>query len=355
VAITNIKLSTLHNFSCPKILEEKKDSSYLELLALRHPLVEAREENGIYIPNDIVMGDKSYMDELSTKAMISQINKNDVNGVLLYGINSSGKSSLMKSLGICLILAQSGFYVPAQRMRFTLFKEIFTRIIAQDNFEKGLSSFAVEMLEMKNIFNRATPKSLILGDEISQGTETLSALAIVGATIKRLSKAKSLFVFTTHLHQLHNLDILNSLKNVVSVHLHVSYDDKNDILIFDRNLQAGSGSSIYGLEFAQSLHMDNEFLGLAANLRKNLAHENDDLKLLTKRQTSSYNKKLFITNCAICDKEVSQVHHINEQKLADKDGHIKNFHKDHKYNLLPVCEKCHLKIHQNKIKIKIRQ
>lgn len=352
VALSNLKSSALYNFVRPEILDRQTDNSYLELLEVRHPLVEAREENGIYIPNDVVMGDKSYLDPQSAEAMISGISESDVRGVLLYGINSSGKSSLMKSVGMAVILAQSGFYVPAKRMRFTLFREIFTRIVAQDNFEKGLSSFAVEMLEMKNIFNRTTPQSLILGDEISQGTETLSALAIVGATIKRLSNAQSLFIFTTHLHQLHNLNILKDLDNVVSVHLNVSYDEAEDKLIFDRNLKPGSGSSIYGLEFAQSLHMDKEFLNLAVNLRKEIAHENEDLKLLTKKQTSIYNKNLFVTTCALCGAECDDVHHITPQKQADEEGNIKNFHKNHKYNLVPLCKKCHDQVHSGKVKIK---
>ncbi len=352
VALSNIKSSAVYNFTRPEILERVTENSYLELLELRHPLVEAREENGIYIPNDIVMGDKSYMDEASAKTTISNIIEKDVRGVLLYGINSSGKSSLMKSVGIAVVMAQSGFFVPAKRMRFTLFQEIFTRIIAQDNFEKGLSSFAVEMLEMKNIFNRATPKSLILGDEISQGTETLSALAIVGATIKRLSKAEALFISTTHLHQLHQLHVLDDVENIVSVHLNVSYDESEDKLIFDRNLKSGSGSSIYGLEFAQSLHMDKEFLNLAVKLRKDLAHENEEIQLVAREQTSVYNKNLFISSCAICGAECDDVHHIAQQKEANQDGNIKNFHKNHKYNLVPLCRSCHKKVHEEKVKIK---
>ena len=297
------------------------------------------------------MGDRSYIDSSSSRAIIANIIEKDVRGILLYGINSSGKSSLMKSIGICIILAQSGFYVPAKRMKFTLFKEIFVRIIARDNFEKGLSSFAVEMLEMKNIFNRCTPQSIILGDEISHGTETLSALAIVSATIQRLSNAGAIFMFTTHLHQLHNMNILKKLNHVVSVHLNVRYDEEKDRLIFDRNLQKGSGSSVYGLEFAESLHMDKEFLKLAINIRKEIAHEHKNLELLTKKQKNLYNKKLFITTCIICNKKVSDIHHITPQKEADKNGNIKHFHKNHKYNLVPLCKNCHDNVHSGKLKI----
>lgn len=351
VALSNIKASVLHNLVRPHIISSPQETAYLELQEVRHPLVEAREENGIYIPNDVVMGDKSFNDKSTPACTMTQVSDEDARGVLLYGINSSGKSSLMKSLGICVILAQSGLYVPAKQMRFTLFHEIFTRIIARDNFEKGLSSFAVEMMEMKNIFNRATAQSLILGDEISRGTETLSALAIVSATIQRLSEIGSLFLFTTHLHQLHNIGVLKSLPQVVSVHLHVHYDQQSDKLIFDRTLQAGSGSSVYGLEFAESLHMDKKFLALAAKIRQQIAKEEDDLTLLTKKQTSTYHQDLYATSCALCSDTVSDVHHIAPQKDANEHGNIKHFHKDHKYNLVPLCKACHNKVHAGEIKI----
>ncbi|MFH0857132.1 MAG: DNA mismatch repair protein [Candidatus Magasanikbacteria bacterium] len=351
VALSNVKASKRYRLTRPEIVQTEDNETLLEIEALRHPLVEIREERGIYIPNDICIGNRKLFSKKGYATTLAQMTEEDIRGVLLYGINSSGKSSLMKSIGVAVILAQSGMYVPANSMRFGIFHEIFTRIIAKDNLEKGLSSFAVEMMELKNIFGRCTPKSLILGDEISHGTETLSAIAIVSATIERLSQIGSVFLFTTHLHQLHNLDILQKLKEVVSVHLSVKYDEKNDILIFDRILQPGSGSSIYGLEFAESLHMDSQFLKLATDIRKNLSHNYEDLELLTKKQTSKYNNKVFLTNCAVCGSSVEDTHHISPQQLADSSGHIDHFHKDHKYNLLPLCKNCHERVHTKKLTI----
>ncbi|HAO52461.1 TPA: DNA mismatch repair protein [Candidatus Magasanikbacteria bacterium] len=350
VAISNLKASLNLNLKRPEIIAT--DEQYVELKQVRHLLVEAREENGIYVPNNVVLGAKNHLSEDAKKTVIAEQLNDDILGILLYGINSSGKSSLMKSVGVTILLAQSGLFVPAEKMRFTIFTEIFTRIVAQDNFSKGLSSFAVEMLELKNIFNRATKHSLVLGDEISHGTENLSALAIVAATIKRLIEIKSLFIFTTHLHSLHNLNLVQNLKNLASVHLSVRYDRDNDKLIFDRILQAGSGSSVYGLEFAQSLHMDEKFLEMAVNIRKELSHDYDDIELLTKKKTSIYNKKLFVTNCSICKEKVDDVHHISPQQIADKNGNIGHFHKDHKYNLIPLCKKCHDDIHHGHLKVK---
>ena len=107
----------------------------------------------------------------------------------------------MKSVGIAVILAQAGFFVPASKMEFSLYDSLFTRIVSKDNLQKGLSTFAVEMIELKNIFKRATNNSLILWDEISHGTETISALSIVASAIITLAKIKSNFIFATHLHQ----------------------------------------------------------------------------------------------------------------------------------------------------------
>lgn len=356
VAVSTIKTATQFRLIRPEIEEEKNvpaakqnQKAFLEIQEIRHLLVESREENGIYVPNDVFLGARSHAEKTS---LFTTITQSDINGILLYGINSSGKSSFMKSLGMAVVLAQSGMFVPAESMRFTLFTELFTRILAQDNFEKGLSSFGVEMMELKNIFNRCTPRSLILGDEISHGTETLSALAIVSATIEHLAEKNALFVFTTHLHQLCNLDRIQNLKQVVSVHLSVSYDATLDKLIFQRKLQEGSGSSIYGLEFAESLHIDKDFMKRAQTIRKELAKDYEELELLTKKQRSKYHSDLYISTCAICKNSVEDTHHIVPQEVADSEGNIGHFHKNHKYNLLPLCKDCHNRVHEGKLLIR---
>ncbi len=121
----------------------------------------------------------------------------------------------MKSIGMAVILAQSGFFVPVNSMRFMLFDSLFTRISGADNIARGLSSFAVEMLELKNIFNRATKHSIILGDEISHSTETLSGLSIVASAIVKLSKLEPIFIFATHLHQLIELEEVKNINSVI--------------------------------------------------------------------------------------------------------------------------------------------
>lgn len=352
VAISNAKIFEQFNYARPQIIETENSDNFLQITALRHPLIERQERQGIFVPNDIIMGRKDYVDLPYPETVMMSVNEGrPINGVLLYGINSSGKSSLMKSVGLAVIMAQAGFYVPASNMKFALFDSIFTRIVSKDNLSKGLSTFAVEMLELKNIFARATQNSLVLGDEISHGTETLSGVAIVASAILRLSEQKPFFIFATHLHQLADMPEITGLESVVNLHLEVNYSEDRDALIFNRTLQAGSGSSIYGLEFARSLHMDENFLTTANKLRKRLSNEYDELELLVKKRKSKYNNNLYVTRCVICGNPAEDVHHINEQQDANKKGFINHFHKDHQFNLIPLCKLHHKEIHEGKLRV----
>jgi DNA mismatch repair protein MutS len=350
VALSTGKLSRDYNYSRPEILEGER---FLQIWELRHPLIEQREASGIYVPNDIFLGDKNLKADWSgfDSTVLDATEEDKIDGVLLYGINSSGKSSLMKSVGIAIILAQAGFFVPAKGMRLSLFNSLFTRIVAKDNLAKGLSSFAVEMMELKNIFNRTGKNSIVLGDEISHGTETLSGVSIVASAILRLVEKRSLFIFATHLHQLGDVEEIQTLPSVINLHLAVEYDEKSDKLIFNRKLGVGSGSSVYGLEFARSLHMDETFLKNANSIRKKISEEYSDVELLFQRKKSRYNKSLYLTKCIICGETVDDVHHISEKKLA-KQGFIGHFSKNHKHNLVPLCKKHHSEIHEGKIDIR---
>ncbi|APW64917.1 DNA mismatch repair protein [Poseidonibacter parvus] len=357
LTVSNIKTAKKYNYVCPKIVKTKDNENFIEAIDLRHPIIEANEEQGIYVPNDIILGELSLASkEYKNNVIIKNsnpvnMNNNKMHGVLLYGINSSGKSSLMKAIGIAVILAQAGFYVPAKSMRFSIFDAVYTRISGADNIAKGLSSFAVEMLELKNIFNRATKKSLILGDEISHSTETMSGLSIVASSILKLSKLESIFVFATHLHQLPEIEDIEKLKNIIALHLSVMYNNDEDKLIFDRKLAYGSGSSMYGLEYAKSLHMDKEFLSVANDIRKKLTDDYDSIERLSMRKTSKYNKNVYASSCVICGKACDDVHHIKEQARANKEGFIEHINANHKYNLIPLCKEHHKQVHDGTINV----
>ncbi|WP_456457503.1 MutS-related protein [Nitratifractor sp.] len=345
VAVSNARCARWMHLSRP-ILEE---GNFFEAIALRHPIIEANEKHGIYIPNDVYLGAPN--GTVHDHIMLDASGGKEVRGVLLYGINSSGKSSLMKSVGLAVILAQAGFFVPAVELRMGIFGKLFTRIVSRDNLYKGLSTFSVEMLELKNIFNRADERSIVLGDEISQGTETLSALAIVSSAIVRLEELGARFIFASHLHQLAEVEAVRKLKRLIFLHLGVRYDAATDRLIYDRNLKIGLGDSLYGLEFARSLHMDETFLRRAEEIRESLVHGGSELKTLKKKKRSRYHKELFVARCALCDAPVEEVHHITPQHLADEAGNIGHYHKNHRYNLIPLCKKHHEMVHKGEIVI----
>ncbi len=339
VAVSNAKSAKELNLTRPIITKEGKG---FEAIGLRHLIIEANEKSGIYVPNDIYLGDgiKTTHNHITLNASGGK----RVSGVLLYGINSSGKSSLMKSIGLAVILAQAGFFVPAVELKFSMYDKIFTRIVSKDNLYKGLSTFSVEMMELKNIFNRATSNSLILGDEISQGTETESGVAIVSGAILKLLELKATFIFATHLHQLKNINELQDIKELIFLHLGVKYDEDSDKLIYNRELQLGMGSSLYGLEFAKSLHMDKSFLKNAYRIRESIIENQSELKSIKNKKRSRYNKNLYITKCALCNEMAEDIHHITPQKEN-------SFNKNHKYNLIPLCKRHHKLVHSGKIYI----
>lgn len=336
VAVTSAILADKYALTRPAIVSGG-EGNFLQLMGVRHLLVE--EQGVTYVPNDIVMGDRECLDLPYPSTVMLDPHVHDgatVNGVLLYGINSSGKSSLMKSIGIAVVLAQAGFFVPARSMKFSLFEGVYTRILSRDNVAKSLSTFGVEMLELNTIFSRATPRSLVLGDEISHGTETLSAVAIVASTIIELARREVLFLMTTHLHQLSMVRELSRLRGVVNLHLSVRYDENSDRLVYDRILKSGRGSSVYGLEFAESLHMDERFLEGAKRLREELAKEYDVLELAHQKEYIRRYRDVSACECVICGALIR-----NPLKApASKEHH----------NLIPLCERDRRRLAEGKIK-----
>lgn len=346
--INNNILKNKFSYTQPEIID--LEENFVEAIDLRHAIIERINDNSIYIPNDLILGNKK---NAVNKDFFNELygEKEHINGLLLYGLNSSGKSSYTKSLGIAIILAQAGFFVPAKYFRFSLFESIFTRITGSDNIYKGLSTFAIEMLEMKNIFNRANEKTLILGDEIAHGTETISALSIVSSAVNFLANNKASFIFATHLHQLKDIEEVSELKNVSSSHLEVLYDEDTENLIYNRKIKSGQGSSIYGLEFAKFMQMNSTFLKQAYSIRKRLSDNLDNLETISLNKKSRYNKNKIICNCSICGKLATEEHHINEQHTANDQGMIDHIHKNHKSNLVDLCEDCHKKVHKNELTI----
>jgi len=304
------------------------DNSFFKATKLRHPIIEFINKDWHYKPHDISLG-------------------TDINGMILYGINSSGKSTLMKSIGLNVILAQIGLYVSAEEYIFSPYKSLFTRIVGNDNMYKGLSSFMVETMELTAILKRNNNNTLVIGDEICRGTEEKSANIIVAYMLETLSKANCSFITATHLHKLANMESVKNLKNVKAKHLKITYDSVNEQLIYDRCLSDGQGETFYGLMVAKFLMKDKYF-----NERVNLLlNEFDEIE---KPKKSNYNDD-FMVECHICKKNKKlESHHIIPQKDFNKDEtHKKELHikKDNYSNMVTLCSDCHDKIDTNELVI----
>jgi DNA mismatch repair protein MutS len=188
---------------------------------------------------------------------------------------------------------------------------------------------------------------LCIGDEVASGTEGISALSIVAAALTQLCQKRVSFIFATHLHDV--ADMLN-LENMKVYHLEVTYDPSTNSIIYDRKLKPGKGSSVYGLEVCKSYDLGDDFMKIANDFRNTVMGHNTSI-LNTKK--SRYNKEHYVDVCDICKKiNATEVHHIKEQHMADKDGFIGNIHKNVESNLVNVCEKCHDDIHSGLITVK---
>ena len=329
VSITDFVICKAHiakkyNY-CRPVIEENSVSFFNET-GLRHPLIEQLLQDELYVPNDTVL-DKENI------------------GILLYGTNAVGKSSFIKSIGISIIIAQSGFFVPASSFRFFPYKRLFTRILGNDNLFKGLSTFAVEMLELKTILMLSDKYSLILGDELCSGTEQDSAISIFITGIDYLYKTGCNFIFATHFHEIVNYEEIKEKPFLKLKHMAVVYDREKDCLVYDRKLRNGPGESMYGLEVCKSLHLPEDFLVNAHKLRNKYKQINHNVLDWKK---SHFNSKQLQGICERCNRNMSsEVHHLQHQQNANSDGYIGSFHKNHKGNLLSVCKDCHLIFHSD--------
>lgn len=321
------------------IISSADGNSYIRADNMRHPIIEYISQNTKYIPNDIKLG-AGYED-----------------GMLLFGVNAVGKSSLMKSVGVNIIMAQAGMYVASSHFEYKPFKYLFTRILGNDNLYAGLSSFEVEMKEFKVILKYADADSILLCDELFRGTQVSDAEALVASGLEILSRRGVKFVSATHLHNLTQMPCVQNLGNIKSWHLLVEQDKTNPRkLIYSRKLQPGSGPSSYGILVADAMNIDDEFVARAKEIRVSM----DSRDIVGSRGIqvgSKYNKDKIIGKCEVCqNKDGVDVHHINQQCDANSVNLIDHselglFNKNQLWNLVSLCKDCHIAVHNNPAKL----
>jgi DNA mismatch repair protein MutS len=301
---------------CKPVLQES-DKSFVKATKMRHALIEHLELRESYVANDVDLG-------------------GETQGVLLFGTNAVGKTSYIKSIGICVILAQAGMYVPCETFVYHPYEYLFTRIIGNDNLFKGLSTFAVEMSELRVILQKCNQNSLILGDELCSGTEIDSALSIFVSGLMDIYQKQSSFIFATHFHTLQTFEEIQNMTRLKMKHLTVQYNYERQTLVYGRTLCDGPGESTYGLEVCKSLALPEAFLKRAYDIRN---RQLDQGSILLYKE-SKYNKEKIRTLCEFCKKNKgTEIHHLEYQK----DDAIPMIH--HVSNLTSICEKCHQHIH----------
>lgn len=316
---------------CRPEINLNQETAFVQVEGLRHVLIEHIQENEIYVTNDLQLGE---------------------NGIVLFAVNSSGKTSLIRALGINIILAQSGLFVACSKFIYRPYKSIFCQIEKNDNLFRNMSTFQAEMSCLRIILKNADENSLILGDELANSTEIQSGISIMVATLMQLHEKRCSFVIASHYNQINNYSEVTSLKRLKMKHMSVVFDHEKDILLFNRKLQDGVGNTSYGLEVGKSLYMPQSFMDITYELRSKYFPETQGQ--LSQVQ-SKYNSQKLRTMCEICHKNKGEeIHHLREQNEADKHGFIEHFHKNHLANLTSVCKTCHDNIHksQNKTLVK---
>lgn len=256
-----------HEYVCPVVNEGEE----IVIRGGRHPVVERLLPPGErFVANDTLLS-------------------NDEQIMIITGPNMSGKSTYLRQAGLIVLLAQIGSFVPAQEATIGIVDRIFTRVGASDNIAAGESTFLVEMHEAANILNNATPRSLVLLDEVGRGTSTFDGISIAWALTEYLhdhpeSRAKTMFA--THYHELNEMaDIFERIQNYK-----VEVREYQDKVIFLRNVSRGTADHSYGIQVAQMAGLPDSVIRRAGEVLLSL--EGQDLTVLAAKDDDDAQKKI---------------------------------------------------------------
>ena len=237
----------LKGYTSPEVNEE----TVIDIVDGRHPVIEETVRDEDFVPNDIHLDDQE-----------QQI-------LIITGPNMAGKSTVLRQVALTVLMAQMGSFVPASRATIGLVDRIFTRIGASDDLTKGQSTFMVEMNETANILRHATPRSLVILDEIGRGTSTYDGLSIAWAVAETLHDRDDRGVrtlFATHYHELTELVATKPrVKN-----FNIAVKEWNDQIIFLRKVVPGGTSRSYGIQVARIAGLPQKVIRRAREILDNL-------------------------------------------------------------------------------------
>ncbi|HPS41067.1 MAG TPA: DNA mismatch repair protein MutS [Anaerolineaceae bacterium] len=240
------EVAALNHYVKPKIVEEP----VLEVIDSRHPVVETTLHSERFVPNDII---------LESGEIVR----------VITGPNMSGKSTFLRQVALIVLMAQIGSYVPAASATIGIVDRIFTRIGAQDEIHAGQSTFMVEMIETANILNHATPRSLLILDEIGRGTSTYDGLSIAWSVVEFIHnhpRLRARTFFATHFHELTQLsELLPGIRNY-----NVAVTENGTQVIFLHKIVPGGADRSYGIHVAQLAGIPRPVISRASEILQQL-------------------------------------------------------------------------------------
>ena len=273
IATSISKISEKRSYIRPKLNNKKT----LLMEGARHPVI----EHLLDIEEDFI--DNSL-----------EVSKNKKQISIITGPNMSGKSTFLRQVGIIIILAQSGCYVPCKEAEISIIDRLFTRVGASDNLVSGESTFLVEMNETANILNNLTDRSLILLDEIGRGTSTYDGLSIAWSITEYLhdSKYSPITLFATHYHEL--IDLANKLSRANNYSVDVKEYDGS--VIFLRKIVDGGTNRSYGIHVAKMAGIPKVVLKRASIILNNLSNESSSINHELDENINDTSKDLVMNN-----------------------------------------------------------
>ena len=277
------EIAVRYNYNRPAL----DDGKVIDIKQGRHPVVERSLQNGGFVPNDICLSN------------------DDAQLIVLTGPNMSGKSTYLRQVALIVLLAQIGSFVPAESAKIGVVDRIFTRIGARDDLAAGQSTFMVEMVEAANILNNATPRSLLILDEIGRGTSTYDGLSIARAVAEFIHNHAGLgarTVFATHYHEMVALaDYLPRVKN-----FNVAVIEEAGKVIFLHKIVPGGVDKSYGIHVAQLAGLPKSVLHRAREVLDELESDSREAKPTKKRKEPAQQITLFEGKSAV-DEEIEKL------------------------------------------------
>lgn len=294
--LSTLALIALENNYVKPIIDEEGE---IIIKDGRHPVVEKVINTGEFVSND------------------TKLNKSDNQLLIITGPNMAGKSTYMRQVALITLMAQIGSFVPASYAKIGICDKIFTRIGASDDLAGGKSTFMVEMWEVSNILNNATPKSLVILDEVGRGTSTYDGLSIAWSVIEYISKKPSLrckTLFATHYHELTMLE--NELEGIKNYSVAVKEIDNS--IVFLRKIIEGGADQSYGIEVAKLAGLPKEVINRAKEILSNLEEEKNEVNsVMSKVSSNGYDE-------IIKEETIYLNSYIKEKECKNSDLNINN-------------------------------